>query len=331
MAHEYPKIPEDQHGRILQEKILQHPDYLDVTRQESPRAIIMAGQPGAGKGGLVRAAQAEFGGNVVTVDPDELRDYHPQGNSLRQQHPYTWSGETHGDASAWTNELRDAAVSERKNIILDTTVPRTDIIKNLQAQGYEVEIRAIATHRLESELGVDKRFSEQLIDKGYGRYVPQEIRDNVYRQLPAHLDTVARETGVPIRIADCQGQWFFDSVKQPDLSPGQALEAAREVRMTPQRLAEVEQDVHQQQQFHRDLPDRLPTARIDATTTDNLLRERQVAQVEPRLNTLAENAKTHVPHLATRPTTVAQVLDTAERGGHGLRRGARHQRNKRRC
>ena len=274
MAHEYPKIPADQHQKILAEEILQDLSYTDVTPQERPRAIIMAGQPGAGKGNLVDAAKAELGGNVVTVDPDNLRDYHPEADNLKKQRPYTWSGETHGDASAWSTELRDAAVSERKHLILDTTTPRADVIKDLQAKGYDVEVRAIATHRIESELGVDQRFTKQLMDEGHGRYVPGEVRDNVYQQLPNQLDKVAHDTGAPIRIYDREGQLHYDSRTQPKVSPGQALEAAREGRMNIFRAGEMERSIHDQRRLHRDLPEQLPNAKVDASTTTHLMQER---------------------------------------------------------
>ena len=176
MGREYPKIDPALHQKILQEEILRDPDFfLNATSADRPRAIITAGQPGAGKSKVVGRSEADLDGNVVTVDPDELRKLHPQVDNLRQQHPYTWSGHTHGDASQWATELREAAMAQRKNIILDTTMPRADLIKELQAQGYDVEIRAIATHRLESELGVDNRFSRDLDRFGQGRHVPERF------------------------------------------------------------------------------------------------------------------------------------------------------------
>ncbi|MDG5977762.1 hypothetical protein H010_21091 [Hydrogenophaga taeniospiralis CCUG 15921] len=291
MAHDYPKIDPTLHQQIFNDKILQDSDYQGVTPQERPRAIIMAGQPGAGKGSLVKAASAELGGNVVTVDPDELRGFHPRAHGLRQQHPYTWSGQTHGDASQWATELRDAAIGERKNIILDTTTPRTDVIKDLQAKGYDVEVRAIASHRIESELGVDQRFTRQLFDEGYGRYVPSGVRDNVYQQLPSQLDAVARETGTPIRIYDREGQLHHDSGTQPKVLPSQALEAAREGRMGFIRVAELERSIHDQRRLHSELPERLPNAKVNAQTTTTLLQERQAQAVEKGLGNLATDAR----------------------------------------
>ncbi|MGM9428600.1 zeta toxin family protein [Hydrogenophaga sp. MI9] len=281
MARDYTKIDPDEHQRILQEKILRDPrEFLSATPQDNPRAIITAGQPGAGKGRLVRDAKAELHGNAVTVDPDELRGQHPQANTLRQQHPYTWSSETHGDASQWAGELREAAIAQRKNIILDTTMPRADVIKELQAKGYDVEIRAIATHRLESELGVDERFGRGLDQEGHGRYVPKDVREAVYNKLPAALDDVAKQTGVPVQIYDREGKLHFDSRTSPKASPGQALETARNARLTPERLNDLHQSTDAQRQWHRDLPERVPNERVSPDTARNLLNERQHLQVE---------------------------------------------------
>ncbi len=281
MAHEYPKIDPAQHRQIFDEEILRDPKFfLNATPVDRPRAIFTAGQPGAGKGEIVRAAKRELGGNVVTVDPDELRELHPRVYNLRQQHPYTWSGHTHGDASQWATELREAAVAERKNIILDATMPRADVIKDLQAKGYDVEIRAIATHRLESELGVDSRFSKQFMDEGHGRHVPQEVRSAVYDKLPSALDDVAKQTGVPIQIYDREGRLHFDSRTSPDASPARALESARSARLTQERLNDLHQSTQAQRQWHRELPERVPNERVDSDTARQLLDERRTGQVE---------------------------------------------------
>ena len=276
MAHEYPKIDPAQHQAILNDKILRDPKiFLNATPVDRPRAIITAGQPGAGKGGLVRAAKAELGGNVVTVDPDELRDKHPQVHTLRRQHPYTWSGQTHGDAVQWATELRNAAMGERKHLILDTTTPRADVIKALQARGYEVEVRVIATHRLESELGVDHRFGRGVDKEGHGRYVPREVREDVYHKLPGALDKVARQAGVPVQIVDREGHLHFDSRTAPGVSPGQALEAARQARLTSGRLRDLKGAYDTQLGWHRTLPARVPSAQVAPPTAEKLLDDRR--------------------------------------------------------
>ena len=309
MAREYPKIDPALHQKILEERILRDPDlFLHATSVDRPRVIITAGQPGAGKSKVVGRAEADLSGNVVIIDPDQLRDKHPQVEQLRNQHPYTWSGETHGDASQWATELREAAVAQRKNIILDTTTPWVDGIKDLQAKGYDVEIRAIATHRLESELEVDKRYGDSLNEFGYGRYVPKEVRSNVYQQLPDRLDDVAQQTGVPIQIYDREGRLHFDSRTSPHASPGRALETARFGRLTQDRLNDLHQSTDTQRQWHRDLPEHLPNERVDPNTARHLMNERVTGQVEQGVQRLHNEVG---GYRAVRPTIkAAGVLGT---------------------
>jgi hypothetical protein len=231
---------------------------------------VLAGQPGAGKGGLKARTEIELDGNIVSIDPDELRDAHPKLKEFQNAHPYTWSGDTHPDASQWAKELRTAAVDGKKNIIIDTTLGNgnsaVDTIKELQAKGYDVEIRAVAAHRLESELGVSGRFGESLDEKGYGRYVPEKLRGDVYTALPSNLDLVQKETGIPVRIFNREGAELYDS-RTSTLQPGAALEEVREARLKDPNITRGLRDGWKEQQtWHGELPESLPHTKLEPST-----------------------------------------------------------------
>jgi len=225
------QLPADVHQSALREKIIPESGLSHHTSQTTPRAILLAGQPGSGKSTLKDFGKAELGGNVVVVDPDELRDAYPGVERLYERHPYTWAGHTHEDASQWAKELRSAAVEGRRNLILDTTLGNGDsaikLMKDLQAKGYDVEIRGVVAHRLESELGVEGRFTKSMDRTGFGRYVPEDVRKHVYEALPGNLDKVQAETGIQIRLYGREGAQVYDSHSDTRL-PGAALEAERE-------------------------------------------------------------------------------------------------------
>src|SRR5690606_16788597 len=166
-----------------------------------------------------------------------------------------------------------------------------ELIQDLQRQGYQVEVRAIASHRLESELGVDQRFSRLLDQLGHGRHVPEAKRNEIYQNLPGQLDDVQARTGVPIQIFDREGQVHYDSRVTPALAPGQALEAAREARLTPERLKELDEALSAQREWHRTLPERLPNASVDAPTSANLLAARSELRVEEGVTQLRQQAQ----------------------------------------
>lgn len=115
-------LEKDEHARILREHVIPESGMADATSQQHPKAVILAGQPGAGKGSLASAAGRELNGDVVSIDPEDLRRYHPEVRHFRRESPLEWSTRTHVDASAWADELLDAASSAKKNLIFDTTL-----------------------------------------------------------------------------------------------------------------------------------------------------------------------------------------------------------------
>jgi len=153
--------------------------------------------------------------------------------------PYGWSGLTHPDASRWADGLREAAVAGRKNFIFDTTLSdgtwTAGLIRELQQKGYDVEVRVVAAHKLESELGVEERFSNQLDRKGHGRYVPGAARDAIYPKVPASLEVIQTETDAPIRIFNREGVELYDS-RYDSRRAGAVLERERNARLAdPER------------------------------------------------------------------------------------------------
>jgi predicted ABC-type ATPase len=295
MRAPYPSLSEDAHQRILEQKVLREPEFLNATAQDRPRAVLLAGQPGSGKGGFADAAKLELGGDAVTVDPDALRQYHPRIHALQREFPYTWSGQTHADASQWADEYREAIVASRTNLILDTTLSNgewtSEMINDLKTKGYEVEVRAVVAHRLESEHGVDERFSSRVDRQGVGRHVPEEVRTAIYDKIPAALDTVHARTGVPIRLYSREGVELYDSRNSAQL-PGEALSAARDARLRdPAVLRQLEEGWSQQRDWHRTLPERLPdNPRVDAPTAQRLLAERAERGIVENVGRSADQA-----------------------------------------
>ncbi|WP_369931089.1 zeta toxin family protein [Xanthomonas sp. NCPPB 2632] len=296
MNSEEGRLDPASHERIFAERIAPESGLFEARSQEQPKAIILAGQPGAGKGGMAKRAVDDLLHDVVKVDPDELRQYHPSVDVFRSEHPYTWPTQTHPDASQWATELRESAIAQKKNLIIDTTLGNGDaavsMIRNLQDKGYQVEIRAIATHRLQSEAGVDERFTRSLDDFGYGRYVPASVREHVYQSLPASLDKVQAQTDAPIRIFNRQGHEFFDS-RSAARSAGQALSAARELPLSDlNHVREVRDSYRKQLAWHNDLPGSLEErSALAPETRSPLLQEREGLQVVKNLSRDALHAE----------------------------------------
>ncbi|WP_099590143.1 zeta toxin family protein [Stenotrophomonas maltophilia] len=303
------QLPVDVHQRVLRETIIPESGLSHHTSQTTPKAILLAGQSGAGKGTLKDISRAEHGGNVVVVDPDELRDAYPDVERLYERHPYTWAGHTHEDASHWAKELRAGAVEGRRNLILDTTLGNGDsaitLIKDLQANGYEVEIRGVVAHRLESELGVDARFSNSLDNYGFGRYVPEDVRKHVYDALPGNLDKVQAETGTQIRLYGREGAQVYDSHSDTRL-PGAALETEREARLKDPRITQtLRDDWRAQGRWHAELTAALPlNDKISPPTAAAVLDERATLKVVEGITSNIQEARGIDHTIRVRPNMV---------------------------
>ena len=116
------RLDRNAHDRVFREVVRAQSGLDELASHERPKVIIPGGQPGSSKGNLKIAAKAELHGDVITIDPDELRDFHPRVEEFRAAKPYSWSGRTHRDASGWAGELGEAAVAGKKNVIIDTTL-----------------------------------------------------------------------------------------------------------------------------------------------------------------------------------------------------------------
>lgn len=313
MASTTSPLSPELHQQILWEQIIPKSGLDSRTSYGNPQAVILAGQPGAGKGGLAGQVRRELHNDVITIDPDALRDEHEYVRSLRKQYPYTWAGHTHDDASQWAKELRSSAIDGRKNLILDTTLGNGDsavaLIRDLQANGYEVEIRGVVAHRLESELGVDRRFTSDLDLVGFGRYVPEDVRKHVYEALPGNLDKVQAETGIQIRLYGREGTQVYDSQNDARL-PGAALEAEREARLKDPRITQAVRDGWRTQgRWHAELEDTLPlNDKVSPPTAAAVFDERATLKVVEGITPNIQEARSVDHTIRVRPNMVRGAI-----------------------
>ncbi|MEM6973450.1 MAG: zeta toxin family protein [Pseudomonadota bacterium] len=183
---------------------------------ERPKIIILAGQPGAGKGGLQTEAEQELApeGGAVVIDVDALRDRHDDYPALMRENDRTAASAVQSDAGRWGDGLRQDATAARRNIILDGTLKSPDkaeaLCREMKEEGYEVDLRVMAVRRQDSEIGVQMRYHKAKLADRPGRSVPQGVQDQGYEGVPRSVAVIERK-GLADRV----------SVHGRGLTPGQ--------------------------------------------------------------------------------------------------------------
>ncbi|WP_294994434.1 zeta toxin family protein [uncultured Stenotrophomonas sp.] len=302
------KLDAAEHDRVLHQKVIPESGMAEAISHRVPKAVILAGQPGSGKGDFSRRLTLEMKRDVVVVDPDELREYHEQFSSLRQHSPYAWAAHTQHDATQWSRELGMAAIDARKNIIVDTTLGdrngALDTIRLLRSRSYEFEVRAVVANHLESSWGVENRFAKSFDQYGYGRYVTDAYRKQVYAALPGNLDAL-HEEGVRIRLFSREGTELYDNRSDARL-PGAVMEREREARMRNPQLTHATRDGWREiARWHDTLAQRAArNPKVDAATQAAVVLDRDAHQAVPVVKGEVLQSK-GVDHTArVRPTMV---------------------------
>ena len=284
-------LSQDEYERIFREKVIPKADLEQYTPQEHPKAVILAGQPGAGKGKLKAAVEIEFGENIFAVDPDDWRKYDPVAKAAQKTSPYGWSQQANTFASETAARLRAEGAERRFNLLVDTTLGdaegATRTIKALQTAGYEVEIRVVAAHELESRVGIDQRFTDKMDVDGVARDVPLTYHDKVYPNLPDNLDTVeANNPGVRLRIYDRDHPTTAVFDNQRDIGVlSEELRIARDARLTdPDATERMRAQAQAQANWHQDPQDRLRKAELLSQETLDALRHERVEANKPTIS-----------------------------------------------
>ena len=61
---------------------------MDKTPVDNPVAVIVGGQTGAGKTGLIIYSKKMFAdGNVVVINSDEIKPFHPKSEEIAREYP----------------------------------------------------------------------------------------------------------------------------------------------------------------------------------------------------------------------------------------------------
>jgi len=195
--------------------------------REHPYAILLAGQPGAGKTELSTMLVSQLDGGAAFLNGDDYRRYHPNYRRLYSKYGSDSVQMTSAFSSAVTERLIESLSDHRLNLVIEGTgrtvdVPRTTS-ERLANKGYTVEMAVIAARPEVSLVSTLRRFYRMNSQGTIPRATALAAHDAVVDALPFNLDALLRLSSISrISIWDRELIQLFDSQFSTD-SPSDIL------------------------------------------------------------------------------------------------------------
>lgn len=189
------KLSEQEHE--LYYKIIKRTYTSGKIPVQNPTAVIIGGQTGAGKSGLIGYSTKMFkDGNVIIINSDEIKPFHPQSEEIARLYPKLYTKITDQESNTWTSQLFEELRREGYNIIFEGTMKNNRIadesITELEELEYTVVVRGLAVCDLESRMSILERYEGQVAKKGWGRLVVTDHHNQTYHGMPNTIDYIEK-------------------------------------------------------------------------------------------------------------------------------------------
>ena len=205
--------------KIVKEKLTKNKHPVNY-----PIAITLGGQPGAGKSNLYEIARKRFSNNIVELDCDAFRIYHPYYKQIKKIYGKDDAIKTNPFIFKVVDLLIDELSKDKYNLIIESSLnnPNSalDNGKNLPPKGYKVELQIMATPKQISWQGTIDRYNKELKKGGNPRAVSKEFHDKVVNNICNSLDIV-KKSGLMsnILIYDRNKNCLYDMKKDSKINP----------------------------------------------------------------------------------------------------------------
>lgn len=163
-----------------------------------PRAIILGGQPSAGKSALAKIAQNELP-SILTINGDKYREHHPLHKELIKE-PLKYSSETQIFSNVFTEGLIDEAIRNRLNVSVEGTMRRSEVVadttRKFKRAGFEVELMCISAPPELTAVNLFSRYASEVQLMDSGRLADFESHNQACNGILKTLDDAYENTDI---------------------------------------------------------------------------------------------------------------------------------------
>ncbi|HEZ5741087.1 TPA: zeta toxin family protein [Neisseria meningitidis] len=199
----------------------------EIKATDSPKGYVLGGQPGAGKSNLISLVEMENKGNVLVVNGDEFRKYHPQFNEIQEKYGKDAPKHTAEFAGKMTGRVIEKALENKFNLVVEGTFRTAETplktLSDMKQKGYSTSVYIIATSAEVSWNGTLERYAKMLAAGEAPRYTDKAHHDKVVAELPKNADTVFQSGKADNFRVYSRSSLVYDKERMPNQLPSKAI------------------------------------------------------------------------------------------------------------
>ena len=218
-----------------------------VSPVKSPKGFVLGGQPGAGKSNLVGIIRQELNRNVLVINGDEFRRYHPNFDGIQEQYGIDSPKHTAAFSGHMTERVIEKALREGYNISVEGTFRTTETpmrtLEKMREHGYETAVYIqTAPSEVSWQSTLERYHAMELLGET-PRATPKEHHDLVVKLLPQNADAVFLSGKADVFKVYSREGLIFDSRVQFQEMPSVAID--HELHRNTRRLRILETNLQE--------------------------------------------------------------------------------------
>lgn len=165
-----------------------------LSAEKHPTAFLLGGQSGAGKTALHTILKEKLSFNVVVINGDEYRSFHPRYYELDRQ----YGPESVAHTAQWAGQMTEALIDTlsllRYNLIIEGTLRTAEVpmktARLLRERSYAVSLALMAVKPEISLLSCQIRYEEMRIAGTVPRATDPAHHNKIVHDIVGNLDTL---------------------------------------------------------------------------------------------------------------------------------------------